>query len=138
MIDWEAVGDEVTDYLRSLVRIDTTNPPGNESAAAFFLAKIFRRAGFDPAIVESAPGRGNVLARLSGGSEEPLMLLGHTDVVAAEPEHWTHPPFAGVLENGYVWGRGTLDMKNMVAVVANAAEAVEYLTLAGVGHTVNL
>ena len=53
---------------------------------------------------------------LPGGSEPPLLLLGHTDVVAAEPEHWTHPPFSGLLEGGYMWGRGALDMKNMVAV----------------------
>ena len=115
MIDWKAVRAEVTGYLQALIRIDTTNPPGNESEAARYLEGILRQEGFDPLFVESEPGRGNVLARLSGGDEPPLMLLGHTDVVAAEPEHWTHPPFSGALADGCVWGRGALDMKNMVA-----------------------
>ena len=115
MIDWEAVRAEVTGYLQALIRIDTTNPPGNESKAAHYLEGILRQEGFDPLFVESAPERGNVLARLAGGDEPPLMLLGHTDVVAAEPEHWTHPPFSGALADGCVWGRGALDMKNMVA-----------------------
>lgn len=115
MIDWKAVRAEVTGHLQALIRLDTTNPPGNESKAARYLEGVLRREGFDPIFVESAPGRGNVLARLAGGDEPPLMLLGHTDVVAAEPEHWTHPPFSGALADGCVWGRGALDMKNMVA-----------------------
>ena len=115
MINWKAVRAEVTGHLQALIRIDTTNPPGNESEAARYLEGILRQEGFDPLFVESEPGRGNVLARLTGGDEPPLMLLGHTDVVAAEPEHWTHPPFSGALADGCVWGRGALDMKNMVA-----------------------
>ena len=115
MIDWEAVREEVTDYLQGLIRIDTTNPPGNETLAARYLEEILQKEGLQPTLVESEPGRGNVLARLAGGDEKTLMLLGHTDVVAVEPEHWTHPPFSGALINGYVWGRGALDMKNMVA-----------------------
>ena len=115
MIDWEAVSVEVTGYLQELIRIDTTNPPGNETLAAHFIEQILQKEGFMPTLVESEPGRGNVLARLAGGDEKTLMLLGHTDVVAVEPEHWTHPPFSGALINGYVWGRGALDMKNMVA-----------------------
>ena len=85
MINWEAVRAEVTGHLQALIRIDTTNPPGNESEAARYLEGVLRREGFDPLFVESAPRRGNVLARLAGGSEPPLMLLGHTDVVAVEP-----------------------------------------------------
>ena len=115
MINWEAVRAEVTGHLQALIRIDTTNPPGNESEAARYLEGVLQREGFDPLFVESAPGRGNVLTRLAGGDEPPLMLLGHTDVVAVEPEHWTHPPFSGALADGCVWGRGALDMKNMVA-----------------------
>ncbi len=115
MIDWEATRAEVAGYLQGLIQIDTTNPPGNETEAARYLAGILQSEGFTPTIVESAPGRGNLLARLPGGGEETLMLLGHTDVVAVEPEHWTHPPFSGALVDGYVWGRGALDMKNMVA-----------------------
>ena len=115
MIDWHAAREEVTGYLQDLIRLDTTNPPGNETAAARYLEEILRREGFEPMLVESEPGRGNVLATLPGGSEKTLMLLGHTDVVAVEPEQWSHPPFSGALVDGYVWGRGALDMKNMVA-----------------------
>ena len=115
MIDWETVRTEVTGYLQGLIRIDTSNPPGNETLAARYIEEILQKEGLQPTVVESEPGRGNVLARLAGGDEETLMLLGHTDVVAVEPEHWTHPPFSGALIDGYVWGRGALDMKNMVA-----------------------
>ena len=114
-IDWNAVKEEVTGYLQDLIRLDTTNPPGNEILAADYLAGVLRREGIEPQVTESVPGRGNVTARLAGGPG-PLMLLGHTDVVAAEPEKWTHPPFGGELHDGVVWGRGALDMKNMVAV----------------------
>ena len=112
----ESVRWEVTNLLQDLLRLDTTNPPGRETQAAEYIAGVLKREGFDPVVTESAPGRGNVTTRLPGGSEPPLLLLGHTDVVAAEPEHWTHPPFSGRLEGGYMWGRGALDMKNMVAV----------------------
>ena len=115
-LDSDSVRGEVTTLLQDLLRLDTTNPPGQETQAAEFIAGILEREGFDPIVTESAPGRGNVTARLHGGGEPPLLLLGHTDVVAAEPEHWTHPPFSGALEDGYIWGRGALDMKNMVAV----------------------
>ena len=115
MINWKAVEKEVTRYLQGLIRLDTTNPPGNETLAANYLAELFWREGLKPQVTESEPGRGNVTVRIPGGSEPPFMLLGHTDVVAAEPEKWTHPPFEGGLYDGYVWGRGTLDMKDMVA-----------------------
>ena len=117
MIDWDGVKNEVTGYLQDLLRIDTTNPPGNETAAAEYIAGVLRREGYQPLITESAPGRGNVTARLDAvGTEAPLLLLGHTDVVAAEPEKWSRDPFGGDLHDGCVWGRGALDMKNMVAV----------------------
>ena len=117
MIDWDEVKDEVTGYLQDLLRIDTTNPPGNETAAAEYIDGVLRREGFQPMITESAPGRGNVTARLdTGGGEPPLLLLGHTDVVAAEPDKWSRDPFGGDLHDGCIWGRGALDMKNMVAV----------------------
>ena len=122
-IDWNAVREEVTGYLRDLIRLDTTNPPGNEILAAEYLAGVLRREGLHPRVTESQPGRGNVTARLPGGGE-PLVLLGHTDVVAVEPERWRHPPFDGQVHDGYVWGRGALDMKNMVA-----AELMVFLLL---------
>lgn len=122
-IDWNAVREEVTGYLQDLIRLDTTNPPGNEILAAQYLAGVLQSEGFDPRVTESEPGRGNVTARLSSGGE-PLVLLGHTDVVAAEPDRWRHPPFGGRERDGYVWGRGALDMKNMVA-----AELMVFLLL---------
>ena len=115
MIDWRAVEGEVVGYLQELIRIDTTNPPGNETAAARHLGGILEAEGFAPQLTESAPGRGNVTARYPGGPEPPLLLLGHTDVVACEPDKWSVPPFSGALHDGCVWGRGALDMKNMVA-----------------------
>lgn len=114
-IDWERVRDEVAGYLRDLIRIDTTNPPGNETEAARYLAGVLEREGYGVVIAESAPGRGNAATRLAGGPQPPLLLLGHTDVVAADASKWTHPPFSGELADGCIWGRGALDMKNMVA-----------------------
>ena len=115
MIEWQNVRREVTGYLQDLIRFDTTNPPGNETQAATYLAEILRKEGLEPTQLESQVGRGNVIARLKGGPEPPLLLLGHTDVVACEPDKWTQPPFGGELHDGYIWGRGALDMKNMVA-----------------------
>jgi acetylornithine deacetylase/succinyl-diaminopimelate desuccinylase-like protein len=111
------VRDEAVRHLQNLVRINTTNPPGNEAAAAQYLDSVLRAEGYAPLILESAPGRGNLIARFRGdGSLPPLLLFGHTDVVPAEPEHWTHPPFGGDLADGFIWGRGTLDMKGMVTM----------------------
>lgn len=115
--DWEAVRDEVTRYLQDLIRIDTTNPPGNETAAAEYLARVLHAEGFDPVVLESAPGRGNLVVRLKGtGERPPLLLMSHTDVVPAEPQHWTYPPFGGEIHDGFIWGRGAVDMKDTVAV----------------------
>ena len=115
-VDWSGVRAEVTGLLQDLVRFDTTNPPGNERLCADYIAGVLEREGISSEVTESDPGRGNVVARIQGGDQASLMLLGHTDVVAAEPEHWIHPPFSGDLVDDYVWGRGTLDMKGMVAV----------------------
>lgn len=123
-VDWNAVGEEVTGYLQTLLKLDTTNPPGNETLAADYLADVLKKDGIEPTMSESASGRGNVTARLAGGSEPALMLLGHTDVVAVEPDKWTHPPFSGEIHDGMIWGRGALDMKGMVA-----AELMVFLLL---------
>ncbi|MBI2346729.1 MAG: M20/M25/M40 family metallo-hydrolase [Deltaproteobacteria bacterium] len=112
---WEAVYREATEYLQQLLRIDTTNPPGNERAAIDWLAAMLQREGLTPMVIEAAPGRANLVCRLSvagptdGG---PLLLTSHVDVVPAEAEKWTHPPFGGVIADGYLWGRGALDMKS--------------------------
>ncbi|MGD9891901.1 MAG: M20/M25/M40 family metallo-hydrolase, partial [Dehalococcoidia bacterium] len=97
------------------------NPPGNEAAAADFLAGLLRDEGFEPVMVEGAPGRPSVIARFAGrGGRGPLLLQGHTDVVPADPSEWTRPPFSGELAGGCVWGRGALDMKGTVIMQLTA------------------
>lgn len=113
-IDWEAVTEEATGLLSRYIAVDTSNPPGNEEAAALFLADILRREGLAARLYQAAPGRANLSARLTGdGSKRPLVLLNHTDVVPAEPSFWQEPPFAGTVRDGVIWGRGALDMKGM-------------------------
>ena len=108
---------EITEFLSELIRINTTNPPGNETQAANFLANYLIKNGFKPEIIESAPGRGSVITRLKGtGEKHNLLLLSHLDVVAANPKEWTVNPFGGIVKDGYVYGRGTIDMKGMTAV----------------------
>jgi len=102
---------------QQLLRIDTTNPPGNELPAAELLAEELSAAGLEPVVLESAPGRGNVVARLRGtGEKPPLLLTAHLDVVEADPSAWEHPPFGGDVHDGCLWGRGAIDMKNMAAM----------------------
>ena len=100
-----------------LLRIDTTNPPGNEILAAELIAEDLSAAGLEPIVLQSAPGRGNVVSRIRGtGEEAPLLLTAHLDVVEADPSRWEHPPFCGEVHDGCLWGRGAIDMKNMAAM----------------------
>ncbi len=116
-MNWHQVIEEVTCLTQELIRFDTTNPPGNETPCIEYIAAVLRQEGIEPVVLESAPGRGNLVARLRGdGSLPPLLLMGHVDVVPAEAEHWRHPPFSGDLADGTVWGRGATDMKQMVAM----------------------
>jgi len=120
-IDWADVERQATTFLSAYIQIDTTNPPGNESAAAQFLADRFRQAGIEAETFESAPGRGSVLARLKGsGDGRPVILLNHLDVVPANPDGWDVPPFSGTVRDGYVYGRGALDCKGVGTVDAFA------------------
>jgi acetylornithine deacetylase/succinyl-diaminopimelate desuccinylase-like protein len=113
-IDWSRVGDEATQLLSSYLRINTTNPPGNEKAATDFLRGVLEREGITVTVWEPAPGKANLLARLPGnGRKRPMILLHHTDVVAAARSFWTVDPFGGVVKDGYVWGRGALDTKGL-------------------------
>jgi acetylornithine deacetylase/succinyl-diaminopimelate desuccinylase-like protein len=117
-VDWDQEGEAVVGLLAALLRFDTTNPPGNEAPCVEFLADTLRGAGVEPEILSPAPGRANLVARLSGGDggAAPLLLNGHVDVVAAEAARWRHPPFAGEVHDGALWGRGAVDMKQMVAM----------------------
>jgi acetylornithine deacetylase/succinyl-diaminopimelate desuccinylase-like protein len=114
---WEQAGDEVLGHLRELLRLDTRNPPGNETRAAGYLQAVLEREGIECMIVGPSDDRGSLVARIHGdGSERPLLLMSHTDVVAVEPDKWTHHPFGAEIVDGYLYGRGTLDMKHMVAM----------------------
>jgi acetylornithine deacetylase/succinyl-diaminopimelate desuccinylase-like protein len=122
---WKAVEEEAVAALSRYIQIDTTNPPGNEIKAAQFLKEIFDREGIEARIIESAPGRGNILARLRGnGSKKTVMLLHHMDVVPADPKEWKEPPFSGLIKDGEIWGRGALDNKG-----PGVAEVMTLLTL---------
>lgn len=106
---------EVVRLLRELIRFDTSNPPGDERPAVDHLAALFEKEGVPYEIVEPAPRRANIVARLKGdGSKPPLLLSAHLDVVPAL-DGWTHPPFGGEVHDGYIWGRGAVDMKHMAA-----------------------
>src|SRR2546426_11330715 len=107
--DWEPLGDEATALLSQYIRINTTNPPGNEIMAARWLADVLRRDGIEARVFEPAPGKANLYARLAGdGSARPVILLNHMDVVLASPEYWTVDPVRGGIKDGDVWGRGAL------------------------------
>lgn len=109
--DAQSIEDEALDWLQSFVQIDTVNPPGNETRAVEFIARILEAEGIPYQTAESAPGRGNLWARLEGGDEPALIMLQHTDVVPADPQYWTTDPLSGEIRDGFLWGRGTLDMK---------------------------
>jgi acetylornithine deacetylase/succinyl-diaminopimelate desuccinylase-like protein len=116
-IDWESAAREATTHLRELLRIDTTNPPGNEAPAAAYVQRVLNAEGIDCEVVESAPTRASAVARLRGnGKKRPLLLNGHLDVVPADPSEWRHDPFGAGIHDGCIWGRGAIDMKNMVAM----------------------
>jgi acetylornithine deacetylase/succinyl-diaminopimelate desuccinylase-like protein len=114
--DFTSAHQEVAQILAALVRIDTSNPPGNEIKAAQHIKSILDREAIPSEIFESAPGRGNIVARLKGnGSKRPLLLMGHLDVVGVEREKWTVEPFAALVKDGYLYGRGASDDKAMTS-----------------------
>ena len=109
------------DLLQRLVRLDTTNPPGNEEPAIELLRSVLDDAGIDSNTFVLEPGRPNLIARIPGrGTAPPLLLQGHVDVVPVTDQTWTHPPFDGIVSDGFVWGRGTLDMKGPIVMMLDA------------------
>jgi acetylornithine deacetylase/succinyl-diaminopimelate desuccinylase-like protein len=129
--DWDRATDECVEHLRALIRIPSVNPPGvadaaagmdssgGESAAAAYCAEVLTSGGIPAEVLEPAPGRGSCFARLPAGvpdPEPPLILLSHVDVVPVDAESWSRDPFGGELVDGVVWGRGAVDMKDMVAM----------------------
>ncbi len=114
--DFKQARSEAEKILADLVRIDTTNPPGNETKAAELIRDLLAKEGITSQIFESAPGRGTLVARLKGnGSKRPLLLLGHLDTVGIERDKWTVDPFAALIKDGYLYGRGASDDKGMDA-----------------------
>jgi acetylornithine deacetylase/succinyl-diaminopimelate desuccinylase-like protein len=131
IIDWERAGEECIRHLRELIRIPSVNPPGlvdgaagldsmgGETAAAAYCAEVLTAAGIAAEVLETVPGRGSCFARLPAtvaDGEPPLVLLSHVDVVPVDVESWTHDPFGAELIDGVIWGRGAVDMKDMVAM----------------------
>ena len=115
LVDWQSVGDEAVDYLVDLVKIDSSNPPGNETRVAEYLETALAAEGIKSETYALDPDRANLVARYKGnGSKPPILIMGHTDVVGVQADKWTEPPFEGIRKDGYVWGRGTLDDKDNV------------------------
>lgn len=115
-IDWTAVSRETVEHLQRMIQIDTVNPPGNELAVAQYLAGVFEAHAVETQLFEPSPGRAALVARLRGdGTSRPVILMGHMDVVGVEREHWSVDPFAAEIKNGYVYGRGAIDDKGMLA-----------------------
>jgi acetylornithine deacetylase/succinyl-diaminopimelate desuccinylase-like protein len=119
--DREAIHRRPAELLQELIRFDTTNPPGNERECISYIDGLLRDAGIETTIRSKDPERPNLVARLPGaGAAPPLLLYGHVDVVTTEKQDWTHPPFEAKLVDGWIWGRGALDMKGGVAMMLSA------------------
>ena len=115
LVDWDEVGEEAINHLVNLVRIDSSNPPGNETEVANYLEAALDAEGIDSEMFALDPARANLVTRIKGnGSKKPILIMGHTDVVGVQAERWTEPPFSGLRKDGWIYGRGTLDDKDNV------------------------
>ena len=128
-LDWRALNDEALHTLTDYIRVNTTDPPGNELDAAHFLKKILDKEGIEATIYDTTvigPNRANLYARLKGnGSKKAVALVSHMDVVPVAPSFWSVDPFSGIVKDGYIWGRGTLDMKGQAVVQLMAMIALK-------------
>ena len=125
------------ELLQNLIRYDTTNPPGNEAECVAYINNLLTQAGFETTLLAKVPNRPNLITRLKGrGDAPPLLLQGHVDVVTTVSQKWTHPPFEGKVIDGYVWGRGALDMKGAVAMMVGALLRAKAEGLAPAGDVV--
>jgi acetylornithine deacetylase/succinyl-diaminopimelate desuccinylase-like protein len=112
----DKAAEETAGFLRDLIKLDTQDPPGNESKVAYYLAEIFKREGIAYELLEPVPGRASIVARLKGtGAKKPVLMMAHEDVVPVDRVHWTVDPFAAELRDGVVWGRGASDDKSPLA-----------------------
>lgn len=121
MTEATSIYQHPAELLQNLLRFDTTNPPGNEAACIAYIDDLLKSLGIETTLLEKAPGRPNLVARLKGdGNAPPLLLQGHVDVVTTADQDWTRPPFDGEIVEGFLWGRGALDMKGGVAMMLAA------------------
>lgn len=113
--DWTKLEEETLRHFQAILRLDTSNPPGNEKLVVDYLKSVLDREGIETKIFANDPNRPNLVARLRGnGKKRPVLIMGHTDVVKVDPAKWTHPPFSATRDGGYVYGRGTVDDKDNV------------------------
>ena len=111
--DWSKIEEETMRHFQAILRLDTSNPPGNEGIVVEYLKSVLDREGIETKIFALDPKRPNLVARLRGnGKKRPALIMGHTDVVKVDPAKWTHPPFSATREGGYVYGRGAVDDKD--------------------------
>jgi len=115
LINWDAVGEESLQHLVELIKINTTNPPGNETLAANYVKAVLAAEGIESTLYSLDPDRANLVARIKGnGSRQPILIMGHTDVVGVQAAQWAENPFGGLRKDGWVYGRGSLDDKDNV------------------------
>ena len=115
-VDWPGIHEEALEHYTQLLRIDTTNPPGNETRAANYLKSVLDREGIPSQLFALEPGRANLVARLKGnGSKKPILVMGHTDTVGVQREKWSVDPFAALRKGGFIYGRGAQDDKDNLA-----------------------
>lgn len=115
LVDWSTTSEEALEHLSALIRINTTNPPGNETQAAEYIRAVLAEEGIDSRLYSLDPDRANLVARIRGnGSKRPILFMGHTDVVGVQAGRWVEDPFGGARKDGWVYGRGSLDDKDSV------------------------
>jgi acetylornithine deacetylase/succinyl-diaminopimelate desuccinylase-like protein len=115
-LDWSKLQAETLDHFSAMVRINSSNPPGNETVVAKYIQSVLQKEGIPSKLVGTDPNRLSVIARLKGsGAKKPILIMGHTDVVGVQREKWSEDPFGAKLVDGYIWGRGTIDDKDLVA-----------------------
>lgn len=114
---WDnTIESRALEIFKDLIRFNTSNPPGNENIAAVYISKIFKEVGIESSLMEFRKDRTNIIAKIKGGSNPPLILISHLDVVPADDSKWTYSPFGAEEHDGFIWGRGTLDTKQLTAM----------------------
>jgi acetylornithine deacetylase/succinyl-diaminopimelate desuccinylase-like protein len=119
-VDWKKQDVEVLQHYRSLIQIDSSNPPGNETKVVEYLKKVLEGAGIPTQTFSNDPTRATLVARIKGnGTKKPLLIMAHTDVVGTQKEKWPVDPFAAIMKDGYIWGRGSIDDKDKLTAMLN-------------------